>query len=67
MKTLAIALFGLTYLLLLLLPRHRAYVALTTAATFILLGILPLNKVFTAVDWNVILMIADHGHCFIIH
>ena len=58
MKTLAIVLFILTYLLLLLLPSKRAYVALSAAATFIVLGILPINKVFTAVDWNVILMIA---------
>lgn len=58
MKTLAIVLFILTYLLLLLLPSKRAYVALSAAATFIVLGILPINKVFIAVDWNVILMIA---------
>ena len=58
MKTMAIVLFIITYVLLLLLPNKRAYVALTSAATFILLGILPVSKVFTAVDWNVILMIA---------
>ena len=58
MKTIAIALFVLTYLLILALPRARAYVALVSAATFVILGILPITKVFSTVDWNVILMIA---------
>ena len=58
MKTTAIILFIVTYILLLALPRARAYVALTSALAFVGLGILPLNRVFYAVDWNVILMIA---------
>lgn len=57
MKVVAIALFILTYVLLLLLPKVRAYIALGSAAIFVILGILPANQVFTAVDWNVILMI----------
>jgi len=32
-------------------------VALTSAAVFIILGIIPLNKVLGAIDWNVIMMI----------
>jgi Na+/H+ antiporter NhaD/arsenite permease-like protein len=55
---LALILFVLTYALLLIFPKFRAYIALASAAVFIILGILPLNKVFFAVDWNVILMIA---------
>lgn len=58
MKIIAIALFVLTYALLLIFPKIRAYIALASAAIFILVGILPISKVFTAVDWNVILMIA---------
>ena len=58
MKLTAIALFVLTYVLLLVFPRVRAYIALASAATFVLLGILPVSEVFTTVDWNVILMIA---------
>ncbi|MEG0540859.1 MAG: SLC13 family permease, partial [Angelakisella sp.] len=58
MKTVALGLFALTYLLLLALPRFRAYIAMGSAAIFVLLGILPVGKVFAAVDWNVILMIA---------
>ncbi|NLO09353.1 MAG: arsenic transporter [Clostridiales bacterium] len=58
MKTTAIILFALTYILLLSFPKIRAYIALVSAAIFVILGILPLNQVLTAIDWNVILMIA---------
>lgn len=57
-KTIAIVLFALTYLSLLVFPKIRAYIALASAAIFVILGILPVNQVFTTVDWNVILMIA---------
>lgn len=57
MKTITIALFALTYVLLLLFPNKRAYIALASAATFIFTGILPVSKVCTAIDWNVLLMI----------
>lgn len=55
---LALILFLLTYVLLLVFPKIRAYIALGSAVLFVILGILPVNKVFSAVDWNVILMIA---------
>lgn len=58
MKITAIILFILTYLLLLALPKFRAYIALTSAFAFIALGILPISKVMGTVDWNVVLMIA---------
>jgi Na+/H+ antiporter NhaD/arsenite permease-like protein len=58
MKTTAIAIFVLTYVLLLIFPKVRAYIALASASVFVILGILPIDKVFTTVDWNVILMIA---------
>lgn len=58
MKITAIIIFILTYVLLLSLPKHRAKIALTSAALFVALGILPLNQVLTTIDWNVILMIA---------
>lgn len=54
----ALALFLTTYALLLAFPRHRAYIAMAAAALFVLLGILPYRKVFFAINWNVILMIA---------
>ncbi len=54
----AIVLFVLTYILLLIFPKIRAYIALGSAAVFVILGILPVGKVFSTVDWNVIMMIA---------
>lgn len=58
MKTTAIILFALTYILLLSFPKIRAYIALLSATVFIILGVLPLDQVVSAIDWNVILMIA---------
>jgi Na+/H+ antiporter NhaD/arsenite permease-like protein len=58
LQTLAIALFAITYLLLLLLPRYRPHIALVSAGIFVAVGIVPLNMVFGFIDWNVILMIA---------
>lgn len=58
LKIVALILFGLTYILLLSLPKHRAYVALCSAAIFVILGIVPFKEVLSAIDWNVIMMIA---------
>jgi Na+/H+ antiporter NhaD/arsenite permease-like protein len=55
--TLAIVLFAVTYICLILFPKVRAYIALTSAVLFVALGILPADKLFSAIDWNVILMI----------
>ncbi len=54
----ALIIFVLMYVLLLVLPKYRAFTALASATLFVLLGILPFDKVFSAVDWNVIMMIA---------
>lgn len=56
--TIALILFIATYILLLSLPNYRAHVAVGSACLFVLLGILPLNQVFSAIDWNVLMMIA---------
>lgn len=56
--TIALILFIFTYILLLSLPKYRAYVALGSACLFVFLGILPFDQVFSAVDWNVLMMIA---------
>jgi Na+/H+ antiporter NhaD/arsenite permease-like protein len=58
MKTTAIVIFALTYILLLTFPKVRAYIALSSAAIFVILGILPVGEILTTVDWNVIMMIA---------
>ena len=57
MKTLAIVLFVIMYVLMVVLPKKRAYVALSTALIFVITGILPFNQVFSAIDWNVLMMI----------
>lgn len=54
---LAIILFILTYALLIIFQNYRAYIALGSAAVFVALGILPMEKVLIEIDWNVILMI----------
>ncbi len=58
MKTTAIVIFALTYISLLAFPKVRAYIALTSAAIFVVLGILPVGEIISTVDWNVIMMIA---------
>lgn len=55
--TLALILFLVTYVCLIAFPKVRAYIALVSAALFVILGILPADKLFSAIDWNVILMI----------
>lgn len=54
----ALILFAATYVLLLVFPNYRAHIAVVSAAAFVAVGILPVQKVFSAVDWNVIMMIA---------
>lgn len=58
MKIVALVLFILTYVLLLAFPKIRAYIACASGAIFVILGILPINMLFSTIDWNVILMIA---------
>ena len=52
----AVILFVLMYVLIIFLPRFRMPAALITAVMFILLGILPLQAVPTAVNWNALMM-----------
>ncbi len=55
--TIALIIFVLTYVLLLALPKHRTYVALASALLFIVLGIMPANKIIGTINWNVLMMI----------
>jgi len=57
MKELALIMFIVTYGLLLTFPKWRHYIALATAVLFVAFGILPLQHVFTTINWNVIMMI----------
>lgn len=55
---LASTLFVITYVLLLSLPKYRAYVAAGSAILFVALGILPIDQFLSSIDWNVLMMIA---------
>jgi Na+/H+ antiporter NhaD/arsenite permease-like protein len=54
----AIILFAVTYALMLAFGKYRAYIALGSAAIFIISGMLPLNQIIGSIDFNVLLMIA---------
>ena len=54
----ALALFAITYVLMLVFSKYRPYIALASALVFIVSGMLPLSSVLGTIDFNVLLMIA---------
>lgn len=54
----ALIIFLTTYVLMIALPKYRAYIAFASAVVFVALGILPARDILSSIDWNVILMIA---------
>jgi len=54
----ALILFAVTYVLMLTFSKYRPYIALASGAIFIITGMLPLDQVIGALDFNVLLMIA---------
>jgi len=54
----ALILFAATYVLMLIFSKYRPYIALGSAAIFIVTGMLPLDQIIPAIDMNVLLMIA---------
>lgn len=54
----AIILFAVTYVLMLVFQKHRPIIALASALVFVISGMMPLGKVFSYIDFNVLLMIA---------
>ena len=54
----ALILFTITYVLMLTFSKYRTYIALGSALIFVISGMLPLDKVLGAIDFNVLLMIA---------
>ena len=54
----AIAIFVTAYVLMLAFSKYRPYIALAAALIFIVSGMLPVDKIVGAIDFNVILMIA---------
>ncbi len=53
----ALIIFIIMYILLLALPKYRSWIAVGTAILYIAIGIMPLNLVFSSIDFNVLLMI----------
>ena len=56
-KYIAIGIFLVMYVLMIVLPKRRAIVALSAAALMVICQILPLGKILPAIDWNVLMMI----------
>jgi len=54
----ALILFAATYVLMLMFSKYRPYIALGSAAIFVVTGMLPLSQIAPSIDLNVILMIA---------
>lgn len=54
---LALALFALTYVLILAFGKYRTYIALGSGLLFIITGMLSLDNIIPAIDFNVLLMI----------
>lgn len=58
MKTFAIILFALTYVLMIAFQKYRPYIALASGIIFIVSGIMPFGGLYEAIDFNVLLMLA---------
>ena len=65
MKIFALCLFLLMYVLMVLLPRRRTWVALAAAFIVLIARLLPLGELLPAINWNVLFMIA--GTMVIVH
>ena len=57
MKTLALVLFVLMYVLMIAKPKYRPAYALTLAVIFLISGILPVRRLLATINWNVLMMI----------
>lgn len=53
----ALALFGLMYGGIICFPKQKTWIALVTAAAFVILGILPQGQIFGSINWNALMMI----------
>lgn len=58
MKTAALILFIVTYLLIIIFQKWRPWVALASAVLFVAGGILPVSELGNAIDWNILMMLA---------
>lgn len=57
LKYAAIGIFLVMYILMIVLPKRRAIVALSAAVIMVVIKVLPVNKILTSIDWNVLMMI----------
>ena len=58
MKLYALIVFALVYILMIALPKYRPLVAVTGAMLFLVSGIVPVQRLGAAIDFNVLLMLA---------
>ncbi len=58
MKLFAIILFAATYIGMIALPKWRPYIAVSSAAIFVISGIVGFGEVGGAIDFNVLMMLA---------
>ena len=58
MKIFALILFIVTYVLMIALPKYRPWVAVTSGVVFLVSGIVPVQSLGSAIDINVLMMLA---------
>ena len=58
MKTAALVLFILMYVIMIALPKFRPHAALGTGLIYLILGILPFSQIPLIINWNVLMMIS---------
>lgn len=58
MKIVALIIFILMYVLIIRFQDYKEYIALIAAGLFIILGILPIDKIFYSIDFNVLMMLS---------
>ena len=57
LKIFAIAVFLIMYILMIVLPKRRAIVALCAAVVMVVGRALPVSKILPSIDWNVLMML----------
>ena len=58
LKIVALVLFGLMYVGIIGFSKFKTWVALAVAVLFVILGVLPLDQILGAINWNALMMIA---------
>ena len=56
--TIALILFLVTYVFMIALPNRRYLVAIGSAVIFVVIGYMPLGGIVSAINWNVLMMLA---------